>query len=58
MGGLEECKLECITNFDSGFNTTVAQIQVLHSNIDLSGMDLDKIVVNSKLVDAPTDQDQ
>lgn len=52
---LEECNLECVTKFDSGFNTAIAQIQVLHPGLDLFGMHLDKIVVNGQVVDAERD---
>lgn len=56
--GLEDCKLKCVTNFDSGFNTLVVQIQVLHPGIDLSGMDFDKIVADGRLVHAPNEEEQ
>lgn len=53
----EESKMECVGNFNSGFNTVIAQIQALYPGIDVSGMDLDKIVGDGQLVDAPTEEE-
>lgn len=32
---LEKCKLEVVSSFDNGFHSAMAQIQVLHPDIDL-----------------------
>lgn len=37
---LEECKLECVTNFDSGFNIAIAKILALHPGLDITGIDI------------------
>lgn len=42
---LREVKLENVESFDTRFNTSLAQIQVMHSSIDLSEMNLDKRVL-------------
>lgn len=55
---LEEAKLESFESFDTKLNTTFAQIQVLHPNIDPSEMNLDMIVVEGQLVDPPREEDQ
>lgn len=50
------CKLECVDNFDSGSNNDVAQILALHPGLDVSSMDVDKIVVKNQLVDVPAEE--
>lgn len=50
--------MELAQNFDKGIDTTLAQFRVFYPDIDVTGVDLDRIVVDGRIVDPPAKEDQ
>lgn len=47
---VNELTIEVVIKFDRGFDTALAQLQVLHPEVDISRFGRDKIVVNGQIV--------
>lgn len=48
---VKELTVEVATEFNRGFDTALAQLQVLYPEVDISQFDPDKIVVDGRIVE-------